>query len=753
MVRVGMGGWGGQDPQCCGVGYSGGELEEEAEKKKRARSFSCRNRTDTSRGAARLGSARLAFIRTRGRTHGTNMENFRLVGFGVLLCLVSSGHFPAKEVTVFLGEHYYIPVPVEGADVVFKPTFGPAGREVQLMKAGKVVSARAKLNDHLSNLILENVGESDEGVYIVKSSKSPQDVQRLKLIVRDCRNEMNVKAGEKFRVSLDGISGPVGVGFRPSAVEANQTSKPALDLMKSDGSFQTGYENRLSIIDEHLVLHTVTGTDEGSYTITDAGGKVGKKICLNVKEHQKFENIEYGGTFKLNLFLNSSLVRLTYSPNSSISDRSWVLLDRGELTLPPELEMEGRFSVVDSLCVLEQLKTSDSGLYKVTDLQGFTVANVHLHVLAYQLPNVLVAVISLVALTVVLLLVCLVSCLVKVRRRAAKARAIEKIAQNAGKEEGDAFRQVVQDAYNRQHEEAPALSQKEDITEKSQSTEVSIKGLEVSAKDTSIHDKNLETSDSGVGFNTAGIPLDSDTEAPTAPAAESDALSTSAATDAKPAAKQTPETKPASEKKAAPAPPVSKPEPAPEPKAVTPKMTISPPPESKPSLSPSPEPKPAATPDLKPAVSPTPEAKPATSPGPEPPKAVTPTPDPKPAVTPTKPAVSPTPDLTPTKPAALSPTPEPKAATIASSPDPKPALSPSPDPKPAVSPTPPASDPKPTTNGTLESKPDLDAPEPVSTKLASDTVKSPEVISSGAPPDPSPSDGAPAPAQEAASTT
>ena len=34
---------------------------------------------------------------------------------------------------------------------------------------------------------------------------------------------------------------------------------------------------------------------------------------------------------------------------------------------------------------------------------------------------------------------------------------------------------MVQDAFNRQNEEAPALSQKEDITEKSQSTEVSIK--------------------------------------------------------------------------------------------------------------------------------------------------------------------------------------------------------------------------------------------------------------------------------------
>ncbi|XP_072536612.1 uncharacterized protein [Salminus brasiliensis] len=739
------------------VGFSGGEVEQEVEKK--ANGEICRNRTPR---AARSPPSAL--------THGSSararatMDSLRLLGFSMLLCLGQAAFAEtpnAKEETVFLGEDFHIQVPLKGAEVVFKPTLGPSGRELVMMKEGKVQSPRVKLIENLSHLILENVGESDEGVYIVKYGEKPEDVKRLKLIVRDCTNEDRVKYGENFHVFLDGISTPMGVGFRPSAVEANQTSKPALEIVKGDGTFQAGYESRLRMNEERLVLHGVTGADEGSYTISDAGGKVIKKICLNVKEHQKFVKVPYGGTFKLNLHLNSSSVRLTYSPDSSASAQPWVIIDKGELTLPPELDLQDRFSMEDSMCILEQVKASDTGLYKVTDLQGFPVASVHLEGQAYRLPNVFVAVISLVALTVVLLLVCLVSCLVKVRKRAEKARAIEKIAQNAGKEEGDAFRQVVQDAFTRHNEEAPALSQKEDITEKSQSTEVSIKGLEVSAKDTSIHEKNMETSDSGVGFNTAGIPLDSDTEAPTAPIAETDALSTSLATDAKPA----PEKK-------APAPSAPKAEPAPEPKPATPKMTISPAPESKPSLSPSPEPKPAVTPDSKPAVSPTPEVKPPASP--EPPKAVTPTPDPKPEVTPAKTPVSPTPDLTPTKPAtsdpkpALSPTPEPKAATVVPSPDTKPALSPSLDPKPAVSPTPdplkqpaaPASDPEPTTNGTLESKLDLESPEPSATqdlllkrtepsKLASDTVKAPEAKLDSA----SPSDGAPAPGQEEASTT
>ncbi|KAI4883318.1 hypothetical protein NFI96_005813 [Prochilodus magdalenae] len=829
------------------------------------------------------------------------MDDLRSVGFILLLCLGRSAYANTQqEETVFLGEDYHIQLPVGEAEVVFKPMVGPAGRELVLMKAGSVVNPRVRLNQLSSHLILENVGETDEGVYIVKSSEDPQNVRRLNLIVRvsmwrvgedaapqdavpqdtapqdtapqdaapqdaapqdaapqdaapqdavglysfeqlwsspphpwcplpllcgtspltletqlislyrgmafspvinsvliplsytDCTIEDNVKYGGSFQISLFGVDGPVGVGFRPRAIEANQTSQPALDLLK-----EPGYENRLSITEEHLVLQSVTGSDEGSYTITDSSGKVKRKICLNVKGLQNFVSVPYGETFKFNLHLNSSYARVIYFEDPSTFSHLSIIMERGELTLPPELE--GRFFIEDSMCILEQVKASDAGLYQVTDLQGFPVSNVHLEVQAYRLPTVFVAVISLVALTVVLLLVCLVSCLVTVRRRAAKARAIEKIAQNAGKEEGDAFRQVVQDAFNRQNEEAPALSQKEDITEKSQSTEVSIKGLEVSAKDTSIHEKNLETSDSGVGFNTAGLPLDSDTEAPTAPTAETDALSTSVTADAKPPASQVPETKPtvaplskpapttetkpASEKKS-PAPAAPKPpEPAPEAKSTVtpthePKMTLSPTPESKPSSTPSPEPKPAVTPDVKQAVSPTPEtkpapeekptptseAKPALAPSPEPPKAVTPTPDPKPAITPTKPPASPTPDPTPTQPAtsspapAVSPTPDPKPAAVIPSPEVKPAPSPSPD------------TPKPTTNGTLEPKPDLGSSEPTldlkgtePSKLATpdtekSSVKSPVISTGGLASEAkldsaSPNDGAPAPGQEAASTT
>ncbi|XP_042596481.1 uncharacterized protein LOC109106493 [Cyprinus carpio] len=717
------------------------------------------------------------------------MQNLRLLILSMLFYSAFSATLKAQEMsqTLFFGEDFHILVPADGADVTFRPSYGP-GHEKRLMSSGKVVDLRAKLNSASSHLILENVGESDEGVYTIKSNQNPEDITHITLYVRDCSNEVIVRYGLDFHVLLHNISESVRVGFRHSTVEANQTSLPADDLLNADGTLKENYQDRVEITPQKFTLRAVTGADEGSYTFSDSIGKIQKKICLNVKAHQIFATLLYGGTLKINLHMNSSLARLLYIPQSD--KHKYLIMDNGELSLPPNVDLEGRLSLEDSLCLLTDVRASDAGVFSVTDQQGFLVSVVHLEIEPYRLPKLYIAIIALVALLVLLLLVCLVSCLVKIRKRAAKARAIEEKAQNAGKVEGDAFRQVVKDACTHQNEEAPALSQKEDITEKSQSTEVSIKGLEVSTKEPSLQERNMETSDSGVGFNTTGLPLDSDTDAPTAAIADSDVLSSSAAPDVKAVPNQAPESKTApSPQKPAPTTdlkpaPVAK-STAPPPPSPEPKPPVTPEPEPKPAVTPTPEPKPAATPETKPTLSPSPEpkhpvtpdpkptteVKPIPSPTPEPPKAVTPTPDAKPAVTPdAKPAVSPTPEPppakvgTPEQKPAASPIPDPKT------PDPKLV---SPEPKPS-SPTPqskpPASqilDSKPTTNGTPESKADIESEPsaPISPGLdvkgttppktpdtGKSSVKTPELISSGGLDSAAPNDSAPPSSTDGAAT-
>lgn len=84
---------------------------------------------------------------------------------------------------LFFGEDFHIPMPAGKADVSFKPSIVP-GHEKSLMRSGEVVDLRAKLNIALTHLILENVGESDEGVYTITSDQTAEDVTRIILYVR-----------------------------------------------------------------------------------------------------------------------------------------------------------------------------------------------------------------------------------------------------------------------------------------------------------------------------------------------------------------------------------------------------------------------------------------------------------------------------------------------------------------------------------------------------------------------------------------
>lgn len=59
--------------------------------------------------------------------------------------------------------------------------------------------------------------------------------------------------------------------------------RPALVLLTSTGMAREGYQGRISVNERHVILSTVTGADEGSYTVRDAEGDIKRKVCLNVR--------------------------------------------------------------------------------------------------------------------------------------------------------------------------------------------------------------------------------------------------------------------------------------------------------------------------------------------------------------------------------------------------------------------------------------------------------------------------------------
>ncbi|KAF7227010.1 putative LOC107379495-like protein [Nothobranchius furzeri] len=561
------------------------------------------------------------------------MMSFGVITLSLLITAVFPPPNPGDEeaVMLFRGEDFHILLPSPEAEVTFKNRSDPR-KPLVLMKNGKAIGSWAKLNQLSTHLVINSVSEGDEGLYTVMNPKSPDDVRQISLIVRDCTVEDIVKYGGNFKIPLLGETSFITLEHRPSAVEATQTASPAFVVMTATGLPTEPYRGRISSTERFITLHAVTGADEGSYTVRDIRGAIQIKVCLNVKEHTKFVTLPLGEELKIQLILNSSLVQLHYTPASDSSPH--LLMDKGNFTnAQTDFGFGDRMTLEGSEVVLKQIKATDAGSFNVTDLEGFTVSTVQLGLEPYRLEPLYVAIIALLGLLAFLLLVCLLSCLIKVKKRAKRAAALEKLAQNAGKEEeGEAFRQVVKNITKLSEESKHSQA---DNTEKSQSTEVDIKGLEVSSKEVGVG--NLETSDSGVGFNTA-LPLDTDTDVPDQ-IPESEAASISVAPETKPSPSAAAESKSAAQIKPgsvtdtklspllktkkipdqpekvkldAPKPPDTKLSPAhsPEPKAGLSSA------DPKPAPSPSPEPK-VAVPT---ATSPTAEGKSAAAPSPEPTK-------------------------------------------------------------------------------------------------------------------------------------
>ncbi|XP_068613909.1 uncharacterized protein si:dkeyp-77h1.4 [Brachionichthys hirsutus] len=517
-----------------------------------------------------------------------------VITFSILLTTANE-----QTMTLFHGEDFHIFLPSLLFEITFRNRSSPRSPDVVLMRDGLVLNGRAKLDRYNSHLIVDAVGEGDEGLYTMKNSDNPKDIRHITLIVRDCSHEQILKYGQNYHIPLLGVTPPITLEYRPSAVEANQTSRPALVLLTVAGTSKDGYQGRISVTDRNVTLSDVTGADEGSYTVRDFKGAIRRKVCLNVREHQNYVALPYGKRLKVNLILNSTLVRLYYIADND--PKSHLLMDKGEFTSAvAELGFENRLSVDGPLVFLDEVKRADAGQFKSTDLLDFTVSIVHLEVLPYKLETLYVAIISLLGLLVFLLLVCLVSCLIRIKKRTKRAAALEKIAKNAGKEdEGEAFRQVVKDITKLSEESKHSQA---DVTEKSQSTEVDIKGLEVSSKEVGLN--NLETSDSGVGFNTA-LPLDTDTDAPDQ-MSESAAVTVSVAPETKSippaAAESQPSAPPSAEMKPGPVAEAKlSPAPSPEPKTTA---------EPKPASSSNPEPKSITVPGTKATLTPTPESTP-----------------------------------------------------------------------------------------------------------------------------------------------
>ncbi|XP_077599698.1 uncharacterized protein LOC144214861 [Stigmatopora nigra] len=434
-----------------------------------------------------------------------------------LLFTAASASFKVREEhkTAFLGEDIHLEIPGGPAGrVVFRPR-GNASAEVPLLWAGRVLQPRARLNSH-GHLVLDDVREEDRGVYVVHGEDG-EALRRLVLDVKDCAVEDVVKYGDTYYIRLNQVSGPVSLEWRPVWAPRGNASEPsrapAALLFRHTLVLADAYAGRLSVTERAVELRSVGVADEGSFTVRDAQGKVRRRNCLHVREHQDFLRPSEGADVTVNLYLQHHRVNVLYRPKRGDGGRQRTLLEGGVPVSPPDPQLARRLSAQGSRMLIRKVRRSDEGVFEITDLAGFPVAHVYVDVVDSELPPLTLAVLSLLSLLALMVSVCLLSCLYKVHQRKEKKKKLlllAEAAQRADKGDGQAFRQVVQQAYSRFTEESltASLAAAAECHKAGQDTQVAVKDLETSKVYPDLH--VLEMSDSGVD---SGLPLDSDTDA------------------------------------------------------------------------------------------------------------------------------------------------------------------------------------------------------------------------------------------------
>lgn len=101
-------------------------------------------------------------------------------------------------------------------------------------------------------------------------------------------------------------------------------------------------------------------------------------LLFAAPDHQSFLHLPYGENLRMKLFQHYSKLNVVY--RSKADNQDLVIVNKGVLVTPLDPQLEGRLIVDGSELVMKKIHTRDTGVFKVTDLDGFTVAHVYIDV-------------------------------------------------------------------------------------------------------------------------------------------------------------------------------------------------------------------------------------------------------------------------------------------------------------------------------------------------------------------------------------
>lgn len=95
-------------------------------------------------------------------------------------------------------------------------------------------------------------------------------------------------------------------------------------------------------------------------------------------DHHSFLHSSYGENLKMKLYQHYSNLNVVFRSKKDNQER--VIVNQGVLVTPLDPQLEGRLTVDGSVLVLKKIHSTDEGVFKVTDLAGFSVADIYISV-------------------------------------------------------------------------------------------------------------------------------------------------------------------------------------------------------------------------------------------------------------------------------------------------------------------------------------------------------------------------------------
>ncbi|KAJ8269384.1 hypothetical protein COCON_G00119910 [Conger conger] len=241
--------------------------------------------------------------------------------------------------------------------VSFTPSSPPGPNRI-VFQNNTVQDPRYELEN--ARFRVRDVTEKDEGKFTVQIGREGITLDRITLKVKDCSQREHLNYGDDFRLELlDSVA----------VLQFSHKDSPSQFVTLWNKTHPTeGTGKRGRVRGRYWLADKVTFADQGSYIQRNKEGRFISRQHLNIQARGDTFFTPNGDSVVFPLKLLPSQVQLYFEPTDGNGKQQ--LVRNGRVLLP---KYEYRLTVEEDRMEIDELGSSDSGIYQIVDADGNVV--------------------------------------------------------------------------------------------------------------------------------------------------------------------------------------------------------------------------------------------------------------------------------------------------------------------------------------------------------------------------------------------